>query len=160
MKSYGSKGWRPGRQHSLCACSKAQKVQYMYTIPNANCGRRKKFGHSFTPQMSLPRTRAGSSRLDAAILRHAAFHGASDSGSDCVCDPCRLHSRGVLPGSWGSMGICRRSFRLSGYILNSVARLRAASGTREPYRDHDLYRSVAPRTVGEVNAARTHDRLP
>jgi len=115
------------------AC-KSQKVQF------AKSGGRKKLGVSFTPHTCSPshRTRAGSSRLDAAILRHAAFHGASDSGSDCVCDPCRLFARrpARLLGLDGHLSMFFPPFWV--HINFRWSEFRAASGTREPYRDRDL----------------------
>ena len=104
-------------------------------------------------------SRAGPSRLDAAILRFAALHGimalrvlvrilSEHCVHDCVLAILVVYLRGVLPGSWGSVGICRRSFRHSTYISISDARkFRAASGTRRLTGTEisHFYRSV-PRT--------------
>jgi len=140
--------------NNACARSEAQKVQM-----HAKSEKQKKFGsHS---HLKCPRTRAGSSRLDAEILRHAAFHGASDSGSDCVCDPCRLFARrpARLLGLDGHLSTFFPPFWV--HINFRWSEISRRLGHAKPYRDHDLSeRRPSPRTVGEVNAARTHDRLP
>ena len=98
------------------------------------------------------------------ILRNSALHGASDVlvriAFFCSCDPCRLFARrpARLLGLDGHLSTFFSPLWV--HINYRKARF-APPRARESRTEITIYRSVrSSHLVGEVNAARTHDRLP